>query len=105
QSLVHYRLESVWEVGVTVQLHERQVLFYIQAEYGIRDDLILCEDQYQAAEGAHALCLLTAWKQYSSPDYLHLSKLMQHPLILDGRNLYDPAYSKARGFNYIGVGR
>src|SRR5690606_17017270 len=105
QSPVHAMLEALWAQGVTVQLHDPQALANIQSRYGTRDDLILCEDQYQAAEGAHALCLLTAWKQYSSPDYLHLSKLMQHPLILDGRNLYDPAYSKARGFNYIGVGR
>ncbi len=48
-------------------------------------DLIYCTEQYEAVQDAHALCLLTAWKQYWSPDYTELLKTMQHPLILDGR--------------------
>lgn len=53
----------------------------------------------------HALCVLTAWKQYWSPEFKQLEKLMRHPLILDGRNIYDPDYVKAQGFAYMGVGR
>lgn len=105
QSPVHAMLTALWAQGVTVKLHDPQALANIKKVYGTRQDLILCEDQYQAVEGADALCLMTAWKQYGSPDYPHLIKLMQHPLILDGRNLYDPTYVKTRGFNYIGVGR
>ena len=56
-------------------------------------------------QNAHALCLVTAWKQYWSPDYRKLLHTMQHPLILDGRNIFDPAYVKAQGFAYMGVGR
>ncbi len=98
-------LAALWAQGATVKLHDPQALTNIEQIYGQRTDLILCKDQYQAVEDADALCLITAWKQYGSPDYAYLSKLMQHPLILDGRNLYDPAYIKSRGFNYIGVGR
>ena len=67
--------------------------------------MILCHDQYQAVQGAHALCLLTAWKQYWSPDYNRLHQTMLHPLILDGRNIYDPEYMKLQGFAYMGIGR
>ena len=105
QSPVHAMLTALWAQGVTVKLHDPQAIANIEKVYGPREDLILCKDQYQAVEGAHALCLITAWKQYGSPDYPYLIKLMQHPLILDGRNLYDPTYVKTRGFNYIGVGR
>ena len=77
----------------------------IEKEYGQRADLIYCTDQYEATQNAHALCLLTAWKQYWSPDYSILLKTMNHPLILDGRNIYDPSYVKAQGFAYMGVGR
>ena len=63
------------------------------------------QDAAGAAQGAHALCLVTAWKQYWSPDFKQLQQLMQHPLILDGRNIYDPAYVKSKGFAYEGVGR
>ena len=49
--------------------------------------------------------MVTAWKQYWGPDFKRLQQSMAHPLILDGRNIYDPAYVKARGFAYEGVGR
>ena len=104
-SPIHVMLPALWAQGVTVKLHDPQALPEIAAQYGQRDDLILCTDQYQAVEGASALCVLTAWKQYWSLAYPTLLKQMQHPLILDGRNIYDPEFVKAQGFAYMGVGR
>ncbi|WP_336032253.1 nucleotide sugar dehydrogenase [Acinetobacter pittii] len=104
-SPIHILLAALWAQGVTVRLHDPQALDEIAATYGDRKDLVLCTDQYEAARDAHALCLVTAWKQYWSPDFKQLQQMMQHPLILDGRNIYDPAYVKAKGFAYEGVGR
>ncbi len=104
-SPIHILLAALWAQGVKVRLHDPQALNEIAALYGSREDLILCADQYEAAQGVHALCLVTAWKQYWSPDFKQLQQVMQHPLILDGRNIYDPAYVKAKGFAYEGVGR
>ena len=105
QSPIHAMLKALWAQGVKVQLHDPQALAEIKNIYGERPELMYCTAQYEAVQGAHALCLLTAWKQYWSPNYAELLKSMQHPLILDGRNIYDPAYVKTQGFAYMGVGR
>lgn len=102
---IHVMLQALWAQGVRVQLHDPQALKEIENMYGTRTDLILCNDQYQAVDNADALCLMTAWAQYWSPDYVQLKQKMRHPLILDGRNIYDPIYVKAQGFAYQGVGR
>lgn len=104
-SPIHTMLAALWAQGVTVKLHDPQALGRIAEIYGDRSDLILCDDPYQATEHAHALCILTAWKQYWSPDYSQLLQKMAHPLILDGRNILDPDFVKAQGFAYQGVGR
>ena len=98
-------LKALWAQGVTVKLHDPQALPEIEKTYGKHPDLIYCTEQYEATQGADALCLLTAWKQYWSPNYAELLKIMKHPFILDGRNIYDPSYVKAQGFAYMGVGR
>ena len=104
-SPIHVMLKALWAQGVAVALHDPQALNEIRQIYGERPDLILCENQYQAVDGAHGLCVLTAWKQYFSLDYTELLKRMTHPLLLDGRNIYDPEYVKSQGFAYMGVGR
>ncbi|QER40977.1 UDP-glucose/GDP-mannose dehydrogenase family protein [Acinetobacter suaedae] len=105
QSPIHQMLKALWAQGVTVRLHDPQALDEVAMIYGQRSDLVLCADQYDAVCHAHGLCALTAWKQYWSPDFKQLTQLMEHPLILDGRNIYDPRYVKAQGFAYMGVGR
>lgn len=105
QSPIHAMLKALWAQGVTVKLHDPQALPEIEKTYGQRPDLIYCTEQYEATQDADALCLLTAWKQYWSPNYTELLKIMKHPLILDGRNIYNPNYVKAQGFAYMGVGR
>ena len=102
---IHALLEALWAQGAIVHLHDPQALAEICQYYGDRSDLILFEDQYQATAQVDALCLMTAWKQYLSPDFQKLKSQMNHLLLLDGRNVYDPAYVKAQGFSYQGVGR
>lgn len=102
---IHVMLKALWAQGAVVRLHDPEALGEIERLYGQRDDLILCTDQYHAAVGADALCLMTAWPQYASPDFKQLNRIMAHPYILDGRNIYDPSFVKAQGFAYTGVGR
>lgn len=67
--------------------------------------LTIVEGQYEAAIDADALVLVTEWKPFRRPDFKALKKLLNHPLIVDGRNQYDPVQIKREGFTYYGIGR
>lgn len=62
-------------------------------------------DIYNAVEGADALMLLTEWKQFRLPSWERIIKAMAQPVVLDGRNLYDPEEMRQAGFIYYSIGR
>jgi UDPglucose 6-dehydrogenase len=62
-------------------------------------------DAYEAATGADALLILTEWEEFAALDLERLRTLLKYPILLDGRNLYDPAVMAASGFSYYSVGR
>jgi UDPglucose 6-dehydrogenase len=65
----------------------------------------LCKDEYAVAEGADAVILLTPWSQFRRLDLERIRHSMRYPLLVDGRNLYDPAEMVAKGFLYQPIGR
>jgi UDPglucose 6-dehydrogenase len=67
--------------------------------------LVLVKQQYDAAEGADALVLVTEWKPFRLPDFDVLKRLMRSPVIFDGRNQYEPRHVRSLGFEYFGIGR
>lgn len=67
--------------------------------------LSLCAKQYEVAEQADALVLVTEWKRFRSPDFARLKETMRGHFILDGRNQYDPDFLTEIGFKYRGIGR
>ena len=60
---------------------------------------------YEAAASADALLILTEWEEFAALDLGRLRKLLKYPIVIDGRNLYDPAIMSAHGFSYYSVGR
>lgn len=98
-------IEALWAQGARVRVHDPRALSALAAWAGNREDLVCCENPYEAADGADALCLVTEWKSYWSPDFRRLKSSMRQALVLDGRNIYDPAYVRENGFVYYGVGR
>ena len=62
-------------------------------------------DAYQAAKGADAVLILTEWEEFASLDLEKLRCSMKYPIVLDGRNLYDPGTMTEHGFSYYSVGR
>jgi UDPglucose 6-dehydrogenase len=62
-------------------------------------------DALSAADQADALIIVTEWREFRSPDFDELARRMRRSLILDGRNLFDPALMTTRGFEYHSIGR
>jgi UDPglucose 6-dehydrogenase len=60
---------------------------------------------YDALTGADALVIVTEWNDFREPDFARMKRLMRQPVIFDGRNLYDPAQIRERGFEYTSIGR
>jgi len=67
--------------------------------------LTLAESQAEALEGSDALCIVTEWKEFKSPDFDEIKAKLKHPAVFDGRNLYDPALMQSLGIEYYGIGR
>jgi UDPglucose 6-dehydrogenase len=68
-------------------------------------DVTLCQDAYEAAKGADALIIVTEWNEFKHLSLPRLKQVMRQPIVVDGRNIYDPQQMEALGFTYRGVGR
>jgi UDPglucose 6-dehydrogenase len=72
---------------------------------GIMPDVTYCADPYQVAEGSDALIVVTEWNEFQHLDMVRIKELMREPVLIDGRNIYDPQKVGQLGFIYRGVGR
>jgi UDPglucose 6-dehydrogenase len=74
-----------------------------QAMHGL--EVTYCKTSYEVAEGADALVLITEWNEFKSLNMLRIRDSMRRPILVDGRNLYQPAEMQRLGFTYRGMGR
>jgi len=70
-----------------------------------KKSVIFCRDAYETARGSECLLILTDWNEFKELDFKRLKKLLKQPIIIDGRNIYDPSEMKRLGFVYTGIGR
>ena len=68
-------------------------------------EVTYCADAYEVADGSDALMLVTEWDEFKELDMRRISSSMNYPILIDGRNLYDPEEVIQAGFIYEGVGR
>ncbi|PYV10958.1 MAG: UDP-glucose 6-dehydrogenase, partial [Acidobacteria bacterium] len=64
-----------------------------------------CKDAYDLATGCEAILLVTEWKEFQELDWRKIKSLMDRPLVIDGRNMVNPAELRSLGFEYISMGR
>ncbi|MHB1847366.1 MAG: UDP-glucose dehydrogenase family protein, partial [Deltaproteobacteria bacterium] len=96
-------IEGLTGKGAEVRAHDPVAGEVARRSFGPR--VRLCDNPYDALEGADALFVVTEWNEFRQPDFDRMKALLRSPVIFDGRNLYDPARLRERGFVYHGIGR
>ncbi|MCW4152876.1 UDP-glucose/GDP-mannose dehydrogenase family protein [Halomonas sp. 18H] len=98
-------MESLWRVGARVRAFDPEAMDECRRIYGQRDDLSLAETREAAVEGADALVICTEWKVFRMVDFDWLKDQLGMPVVVDGRNLYNPETVRRAGLMYYAVGR
>mgnify|MGYP002619703698 CR=1 FL=1 len=98
-------IEALWKVGARVQAFDPEAMAEAARIYGEREDLQLVDHPDAALEGADALVICTEWKQFRTVDFGRLKTRLKTPVLVDGRNLFDPRQVRAAGLLYYAIGR
>jgi len=95
--------EQLLEAGARVRAHDPAAMQSARRQLG--DRVTYAGTAYEALEGAAALVIATEWLEYRNPDFGRIKRALSRPLIVDGRNLYDPPRLARLGFVYESIGR
>ncbi|MBZ9538644.1 UDP-glucose/GDP-mannose dehydrogenase family protein [Modicisalibacter tunisiensis] len=98
-------MEALWDSGARVQAFDPEAIDECRRIYGDRDDLTLVDRRDAALEGADALVICTEWKIFRAIDFDNLRQTLRTPVVVDGRNLFDPEIVKDAGLLYYAIGR
>src|SRR5690606_37863880 len=96
---------SLLAAGASVVGYDPEAAANVRTVFEDRDGFRTAGDAYEAADGADVLFVVTEWREFRSPDFARLRAVMRQPVLIDGRNLYDPQIVRAAGFRYDSIGR
>jgi UDPglucose 6-dehydrogenase len=96
-------IEALLAHGATVVAHDPVAMPHARALMG--DRVTFADTGYEALDGADALAIATDWNEYRHPDFARIRAALGRPIVVDGRNLYDPDKMTALGFSYHSIGR
>lgn len=98
-------IEALLAHGTEVRVYDPMALPALKWRLGDRSGLVCVESAESAATGADALMLVTEWKEFWNRDMAGICRNMNTPLLLDGRNVFDPELMGDLGWVYSGIGR
>ena len=98
-------LTDLLAAGATVTAYDPAAMHEAQRVLGNEPCVRYAQSPNDALEGADALVIVTEWKEFRSPDFELIKERLKQPLIVDGRNLYDPVLVRGMGFDYLAIGR
>jgi UDPglucose 6-dehydrogenase len=96
-------VEDLLKAGASLKVHDPKAMGEAKRRFGDRVQYV--EHRYDALEGADALVVLTEWQEFRVLDYARAKGLMNRPVVIDARNLYEPARMREHGFTYDSIGR
>ncbi|MFQ6046848.1 MAG: UDP-glucose dehydrogenase family protein [Gemmatimonadales bacterium] len=96
-------IEELLRSGARVRAHDPEAIETARQVFGDRVEYV--EHMYDVLRDAEALVIVTEWLEFRNPDFERMKKLLKRPLIVDGRNLYDPERMSGLGFTYVSLGR
>ena len=96
-------IKRLLEVGARIKAYDPAAMDEVKKEF--YDRIKYSKKSYDALEGADALVLITEWNEFREPDFERILKLMNTPVVFDGRNIFNPRKLQGMGFTYYGVGR
>jgi UDPglucose 6-dehydrogenase len=98
-----FLVQSLLQEGCRITAYDPAAMGRTQE--AMSSEIKFASSAYEAAQGADALLILTEWEEFASLDLDRLSKELKYPIVIDGRNLYDPDVMASHGFTYYSVGR
>ena len=98
-----YMIEALLNLGATINVFDPEAMENVKGRFG--DQLNYMSTMYDATLNVDALIICTEWSIFRTPDFEKLKNNMKHPVIFDGRNLYDINDVKDDGFYYSSIGR
>lgn len=96
-------IDTLLKEGVHIKAYDPVAM--PKAKEHLKGDVKLCKDAYEAARNSDCLVIATEWNEFKELDFKKIKKLMRQPVVIDGRNIYDPSEMKKLGFRYMGMGR
>lgn len=98
-------IKDLLHAGATLTAYDPVATEEARLQFLGEDRLSFSGTQVAALENADALIIVTEWKEFRNPDFEKIRIALKNPVIFDGRNMYDPKYVRALGFEYQAIGR
>jgi UDPglucose 6-dehydrogenase len=95
-------VKTLVDEGANVRAYDPEAM---EKAKSVLPDITYCSDPYQAAKGADAIVIVTEWDEFRQVDWKRLLSTVEHPLLIDGRNMFSPEEMSRHGFAYVSIGR
>jgi UDPglucose 6-dehydrogenase len=98
-------VKTLLKEGCSITAYDPAAMDRALEEFGPGLSVKFASGPYEALDGADACLVLTEWEDFAALDLGRLKELLRYPIVVDGRNLFDPTVMEAAGFSYYSIGR